>query len=288
MTDLAPGTTGQGADPGAVPGSTSASLSAPPPAAVAAPIAWLTDADEGTVGYVLNKGWQEPKQVLESYRNLEKLMGADRAGNTVILPKPDASPEEVGRFFDRLGRPADPAAYKIEVPKEGGDPEFAKGAAAKMHELGLSQKQGEALAAWWNEQAGGSMASAKQQAEQTFQADDQALRQQWGAAFTQELNKAQSAARALGVDEATIDNLQKSMGHKATMEFFNKIGNKIGESEFVSGQETRNFNAAMTPGQAIARIAELKADRNFVARYVSKDAEAVAEMARLHGFAYPE
>lgn len=276
MTDLAPGTPGQGAaDTGAT--------STPAPA-----IAWLGEADETTVGYVQNKGWQEPKQVLESYRNLEKLMGADRAGNTVILPKPDAPPEEFGKFYDRLGRPSDPQGYKIEVPKEGGDPEFAKAAAAKMHELGLSQKAGEELARWWNEQAGGTLASQKQQMEQAFQADDQALKAQWGAAFTQELNKAQQAARALGVDESMIDNFQKVMGHKATMEFFNKIGNKIGESDFVNGQETRNFNAAMTPGQAMARIAELKADKNFVARYVNKDAEAVAEMKRLHGFAYPE
>ena len=118
---------------------------APP---VAAPN-WLDGADEVTVGYVQNKGWEKPTQVLESYRNLEKLMGADRAGNTVILPKPDATPEEFGKFYDRLGRPSDAAGYKLQVP-QGGDPEFAKIAGNWFHESGLTAKQGEELAGRWN------------------------------------------------------------------------------------------------------------------------------------------
>lgn len=293
MTDQAPAAGGQGTEPGAA--SSSAALlnppagGAPPPPAgtTTTPISWLDGADETTVGYVQNKGWEKPAQVLDSYRNLEKLLGADKAGNAVVLPKPDAPQAEVDAFYNRLGRPSDPTGYKMSVP-EGGDPTFANEASAKMHELGLSQKQGEALAQWWNEKASTTQTMLQQQTDHAYQADDLALKANWGAAFQQNLSAAQQAARGLGLDAPTIDKLQAAMGHKGTMEFLHKIGSKMGESDFVTGAKTERFGSAMTPGQAKAEITTKMADKNFTARYLSKDAEAVAEMKRLHEFAYPE
>lgn len=252
-----------------------------------APVAWLGEADDLTTGYVQNKGWQSPSDAVKSYQNLEKLLGADRAGNTVILPKPDASTEELGAFYNRLGRPADAAGYKIEVP-DGGSKDFATAAAGKFHELGLSQKQGEALAAWWNETAGAQTAAAAAARASQFQADDAALKTAWGQAFQQNLVQAQQAVRGLGLDNAMIDKLSDAMGHKATMELLQKIGSKMGEDSFVAGDGKEPFGSALTPTQAKAKIAELMKDKNFTARYLNKDLEAKAEMERLHKFAYPE
>ena len=275
MTDQAPGPMdGQGTAP------------APDAPAPTTP-SWLEGADETTVGYVQNKGWSEPKQVLEGYRNLEKLLGADKANNAVILPKPDATPAEMDAFFNRMGRPADASGYKITVP-EGADPAFAKAAGEWFHKHGISQKAGEGISADWNAHISGLMEAQKQQAEQTFQADDLALKQTWGAAFQQNLIAAQAAARGLGLDAAKIDGLQQALGHKATMELLHQIGSKMGEAAFVTGEKTERFGAALTPGQAKASIQSHMQDKNFVARYLSKDAEAVAEMKRLHEFAYPE
>ena len=278
MTDLAPGAegaNGQGTEAGA-------GTPAPGPT-----IPWLEGADETLVGYVQNKGWSEPKQVLEGYRNLEKLLGADRAGNAVILPKPDASPQEMDAFFNRLGRPADAAGYKIEMP-EGADPAFAKQAGEWFHKHGVSQKAGEGISAEWNTHIKTLMETQKAQAEQAYAADDAALKSEWGAAFQQNLTQAQTAARGLGVAPEMIDQLSQTLGHKATMAFFQKIGAQMGEAEFVTGDKAPKFGSAMTPGQAKARIQELTRDKNFVSRYVSHDTEAVAEMKRLHAFAHPE
>lgn len=256
-----------------------------PPAPPSAPT-WLTGADEVTVGYVANKGWTEPKQVLEGYRNLEKLLGADKAGNAVVLPKPDATPEEQAAFFNRLGRPADAAGYKLDAIK-GSDPEFSKQAASWFHELGLTQKQGEALATKWNEHVGG-MSTASQEAQQAaFAADDAALKTSWGQAFAQNVAQAQVGMRAIGGPEM-VDKLSAAMGHKATMEFLQNIGSRMGEASFESGQTATKFGDALTPGEAKAKIAELRADKNFVARYIGKDAAAVAEMKRLHEYAFPD
>lgn len=282
---------GQGTTQTAAPAdSTAAQVAAPaattPPAA--APVAWLTGADETTVGYAQNKGWTEPKQVLESYRNLEKLLGADKAGNAVILPKPDATPEERAAFFNRLGRPADATGYKITVPEAGGSQEFATAAGAKFHELGLTAAQGEALSAWYNEQATGGQTQIQAQRTQQFDADNAALKTEWGAAHAQNVLAAQTAARGLGLDAATIDKLSDALGHKGTMQLLQKIGSKVGEAPFVSADSNQAFSGALTPGQAKDQIRTNMADKNFVSRYLSKDATAVSEMKRLHEYAYPE
>jgi len=295
MPDIAPAAGGQGSSSSALlaaPAAPAAPVAPPTPPTGGAPAvpsgpAWLPGVDEVTAGYVANKGWTEPRQVLDSYVNLEKLLGADRAGNTVILPKDGASAEEMASFYNKLGRPADPSGYKIEVP-EGAPKEFATAAAQKLHELGISKAAGEKLAEWWNGQAKGSQEQHQQAQLQAFQQDDQALKQEWGAAFTQNLTAAQAAVRGLGVTPEQIDQMQKSMGHKATMEFFQKIGSKMGEADFVSGNRSEPFGAALTPSQANAKIASLKGDKEFVARYLKKDSAAVAELTRLIAMANPE
>ena len=207
----------------------------------------------------------------------------------MILPKADATPEEMTAFFNRLGRPEKPDGYKIPVPEGVTDTSFAQAAAAKFHELGLNTKQGEALAQWWNDNAGAVQAQTQQQQQQAFTQDSQALAQEWGAAYNQNVGVARKAVQGLGLDAASIDKISGAIGHKATMELFQKIGSRVMEDSFVSGDGKSNgFGDAMTPGQAKAEIQALQSDKGFVSKYLSKDSEAVAKMTRLMKFAYPE
>ncbi len=274
------------------PVSTSAQMDGTAPAAsttptTAQPLPWLTGADETTLGYVRNKGWTDPAQVLDGYRNLEKLLGAERAGQTVVLPKEGADPKEWASIYDRMGRPTGPDGYKVELP-QGGDAKVQSAVLEKFHELGLTKSQGEALASWYN--GLGVQAAQEQQAQrvQQFQQEDADVRREWGTAFTQELAKAQAAARGLGLDAQTIDKLSDALGHKGTLQLLNKIGNRMGEDTFVSGDSNTQFGSAMTPAQAKAAIASRMADRDFVKQYTSGAAAARSEMERLHRYAYPD
>lgn len=258
----------------------------PQPTNNAAP-AWLSGADDLTVGYVQNKGWNDPKQVLEGYRNLEKLLGADKANNAVIIPKPDADGKEWDAVYNRLGRPEKPEGYKIPLP-ENTDPAFAHESASKFYELGLTQKQGEQLAAWYNDKASQGTAILQQQAAERLQQEDIAIRQEWGAAYQQNLTAAQTAVRGLGLDAERIESLSNAIGHKATMDLFYKIGSKLSEDSFVSGNGKESFSNIPTPGQAKAEIQAKTNDQNFITRYRSGDAAAVQEMQRLHAYAYPD
>lgn len=274
----------------AAPATASAQVT-PAPAAQqpTAAVPWLDGADDTTLGYVANKGWSEPKQVLDGYRNLEKLLGADKANNAVIIPKADADPKEWLAVYDRLGRPTGPDGYKVAVP-EGGDKNLQDGMLKVAHDLGLTKAQAEGLFGKFNETAVGQIAAQQAAKAAAFQADDAAIKQEWGNAYTQNLAAAQQAARGLGLDAATIDKMSEGIGHKATMQLLNKIGMKMGEPEFVAGDNTEKFSAALTPGQAKATIQAKMADKEWVQKYRTGGMQSAEfkEMQRLQAWANPE
>lgn len=255
------------------------------PAPVAHEFKWLGEADETRVGYVQNKGWKEPSQVLDSYIALEKTFGADKAGRTVILPGEKAEAAEINAFYDRLGRPAEASGYKVEVP-QGADPAFAEAAKVKFHELGLTAKQAEGLTAWNNEQVKSYQAGQTNQSAESFSRDSAALKTEWGAAHDQNVVTARAAKQAMGWDDARVDKISSAIGHKATMELLHHIGAKTGESEFV-GSTSANYGSALTPGQAKAEIQTLRQDKAFMAKVFSKDAEATSKWTKLHNYAFP-
>ena len=55
--------------------------------------AWLDAASMESVDFVRTKGWEDLDSVVRSYRNLESMLGNDRAGRTVTLPKDEADTE---------------------------------------------------------------------------------------------------------------------------------------------------------------------------------------------------
>lgn len=273
--------------PATPPAPTGEQVTAPLPTPTAPAPSWLTGADETTVGYVQNKGWTEPKQVLDGYRNLEKLLGADKAGNAIIIPKAEADAKEWGAVFDKLGRPTGPDGYKVTVP-EGGDKILHEATLGKFHELGLTKNQGENLLNWYNGEVSKLTQNMEAQRAADFQAQDSALKVEWGKAYVQNLAQAQAGARGLQLDNAAIDKLSDALGHKATMNLLQRVGAGLGEDNLVTGDNRAGFGNALTPGQAKSKIQELMADRGFVTRYQSGDAEAKREMTELHQYAYPE
>lgn len=256
------------------------------PVTPASPIAWLPSADEATVGYVQNKGWDDPSKLVSSYQNLEKLIGAERAGRTVTMPGDKAEPAEVEAFYNKLGRPAEASGYKLDVP-QGQPTEFADTAKKWFHEAGLTAKQAETVGKHWNEFIATKTAAAQQTQMEKAQLDQQALQKEWGAAHAQNLQLAQQTRANLGVSNEEVDGIAQTLGLKRTIELFHKLGQRTGEGDFVAGNGPTNFGSAITPAQAKAKIDALRADKSFAARYLKKDADAVAEMGRLHKLAYP-
>lgn len=246
---------------------------------------WYDSYGDDVKGLAQVKGWKDPADVVSSYANLEKLLGADKAGRGLVLPKDDADPSEWGQVYDKLGRPQSADEYKLPVP-EGDTGEFAKLAAGKFHELGLTAKQAEALAGWYNEQAGGIQAKQGEMMAQNAERELAELQQAWGKDYDANIEAGRRAARQFEVSEDMLTAIEGSIGTKAMLEMFSKIGKGLGEDSFVNGNQSNAFG--MSPEAARVRIGQLKADKEWAGKYLSGNADARAEMERLLKSAYPQ
>jgi hypothetical protein len=62
---------------------------------------WYSGLPEETRGLAEVKGWKSPADAIQSYANLEKMLGADKAGRGLVMPKEDADSTEWGQFYDK-------------------------------------------------------------------------------------------------------------------------------------------------------------------------------------------
>jgi hypothetical protein len=270
------------APPAAPPVAPPAAAPATPPAAP--PIAWLPEADELTIGYIQNKGWDTPAKAVDSYRNLEKTFGAEKAGRTVVVPAEGAEPAEWDAYYQKLGRPKDAAEYKLPVP-DGVPKEFAESASKWMHDAGLNPKQAQTIATKWNEHIAAEAQKVNETQAVARAADVEALKTGWGAAHDENLRIAQATRKALNVSDEEVDGIAAKIGLKRTIEMFHRLGQRTGEADFVSGIPAAS--GVMTPAQAKSRIAELRADKGWADRYVKGGLTEKNELMRLSKLASP-
>lgn len=281
MSEVSTGAVGALMDPAPAAPATPETPAAPTPAQSSGD--WTASFNDELKGYVQNKGFKDSAAVLESYRNMEKLIGEKE--KIVRVPDRDDDVEGWNAFHKRIGRPEKPEEYK--VPFE--DKEFGAFAQKTFHELGLSAKQGEALAAKLAEHQNATLSKITEEQTLRYQQDDSALKKEWGAAYEQNVGVARKAVANFGMTASQVDALEKALGYKGVMDFAYNLGKKIGEDQFVgSGQGGGTGFGKLSPAAAQERIQSLMKDPSFGKRYLEGDHAAVEEMNRLHGFARPE
>jgi hypothetical protein len=221
------------------------------------------------------RSWAESKglqngtleNVLGSYHNLEKLMGAEKAGRTVTMLGDDASQDEVNDFYGKLGRPKDAAGYGFQVP-EGDDGTFAKWAGDVFHDAGLTTKQASMISEKWGEYAGGIQQANEDKAHISSVDATAELKKEWGAAFDVKVAGIEVAANKLGMTDGELEGLHSAMGPVAAMKFVDSLNTKIGEHSFDSGEKvTPNHK---TPEQARQEMGELSMNKEFMDAWLDR------------------
>ena len=91
--------------------------------------------------FVGKKGWKDASSLVNSYRELEKMIG----GEKIPVPKDANDKAAWDVVLKRLGRPDAADGYGISK-REGADPEFAKFAESMFHEIGLPVHMAQAIA----------------------------------------------------------------------------------------------------------------------------------------------
>lgn len=248
---------------------------------------WYSSFDSDTQGYIQNKGWTGPKDILTSYQGLEKLRGVPE-DRLLKLPEKEDDPAWAG-IYDRLGRPKEAKDYDFKMPEKYGDPQMHEWSKKTFHELGLNKKQAAALNEKWNQFQSERIGGYEKTYQETLARQEVELKSKWGNAHDQNVGMAKSAVEALGIKPETIDKLEQAMGFSGVMELFHNIGSKTGEHKFVSGDGGGSGNnVQLTPDAAKNEIARLKQDQEFGKKYIGGDSEARTRMERLHKMAYPE
>lgn len=245
---------------------------------------WTHGLAEDQREFAQTKGWRSPGDMLASYRSLEGLLG----GEKLPLPKDEADREGYERLYKALGRPDAPEGYGIKAPK-GADGAFAGEAAKWFHEAGLSAKQGQALAEKWNAYAGAA-AEAEDRAFQLRSGQEMGeLKTEWGDRYGSNVELARRAASQFGLQPGEIGRLERALGSRRMVETLYRIGAGLGEHSFEAGEGRGGSGGfRLSPEAARARIAMLKSDKAWMARYLGGDAEAKSNMNRLQQAAYPD
>ena len=232
----------------------------------------------------------------KSYISAQEMVGQQR----LPLPPVDADSETMGKFYDSIGRPTgneeNGFGYTFDTPKElpegvVKDEKMEKYFRKSMHEAGLTQKQADQL---YNSQInymGEFVKHGKTQQESTEKEWDKSLRQDFGLAYTEQMEAANQAIEQFGSDDLrTYFNQSRIGNHPEMIKFAAKVGTMVMESGGM-GKGGRKGGSQLTPDQAKQEIANLQQSSDFMHRYNEAGAghiEAVEQMQRLHNAAYPE
>ena len=244
---------------------------------------WLGEAPDELHEFARANGYKGPADVLTNVRELQKYLGADKAGRGLVLPKDADDAEGWQQLYARLGRPEAPEGYGLDK-LEGADPTFAAEAAKTFHELGLNDRQAAKLAEWWGKAVTDRAAADDAGYLERAAGEMAELTREWGQAADANQEVARRGAQAFGFSAEELDKIERSIGTKALMQRFLEVGKKLGEDVLPGGRQAGH---ALTPATAQEQIAQKLNDREFMAKVRSGDPTAKGEMDRLYQAAYP-
>ena len=219
-------------------------------------------------GWAENKGFPGIEEALNSYHNLEKTFGADKAGRTVTLLGDDPAPEAFSEFYNKLGRPEKAEGYSFAAP-EGADDTFANAAKEMFHGAGVTEAQASKIVDWYEGQAGSTIEQSEEAQAEAVASAEAGLKKEWGAAYEQNMAATDAVAAKLGIPDDVLVGLNKAMGGLEATKWVHALNAKIGE-DTVDGGEGNVGDGLMTPQTAQTKLNELYGNKEFMDAWLDK------------------
>lgn len=241
------------------------------------------------IGFIQNKGWDDPVKPIQAYKNLEKFHGVP-ADQLIKLPKNFEDPGALDPVYDRLGRPASPDKYEIKLPEGVKVDEGRLKAAREVgHKLGLNTKQMQALAEFDANYMGEAMKAFEAERTQKMEADLKGLEKEWGTHFEERAELGRRFVRnslPAGIDkEATLSAIENAIGTALTLKLFANAGEKTMREHNVpdsSGDRPFGYTKEQAAADKKSLMDELKADKTRLINYNKGIGPDVEKMKRIN------
>jgi len=225
------------------------------------------------------------EELAKSYINAQSLIGRDK------IPMP-VTDEDWSNTYARLGRPEDAAGYEFNVPEGVQVNEERQGAFRELaYQIGLSQKQAEALMNFDFESQNAALDAYTTSQHQATEEAIGSLQKEWGNAFEQNVTIANRALSEFA-SESDIEFLQEAeingvkLGdHPVLIKLFNNVGKGMMESGKLEG---KGSDLVMTPDEVQAKQAQLMAHPAYTDRNHPEHKVINGEVQKLFKLQYPD
>ena len=243
---------------------------------------WLNESGEFTEGWLdrLPEDFKDSKQILGQFKNLDgalktlinqqKLLG--KKADAILVPKDDASPEEIAVFRAKIGVPENVDAYPTKPKDLPQGMEWNEGQAkefnALAHKLGITPAQAEQIMNFEAQRAAAQAQEAQVQQKAEFEQARKTLAEAWGERY--ETNKAVATrmAQSLGLDPNT-----KGLSDPAVVVALERAARMVSDDKIVSS----DVASTMQAGKARAMDIMTNAQNPLYAKYQKGD-KATADL----------
>ena len=229
------------------------------------------------------KGWSGPGDVLKSYVNLERQVGADK----VVLPAEDADLTEWDGW-SKLGTPENAEDYQLTAPEgyEAYSQELSDWFRGAAHEMKLPASMAQGLHDRFVEQQMAQIETAQNQRNDQQAEWEGELKKEYGNAFDQRVEAAKRAVREYGsieLEQLLADSGLGSNPH--VVRAFVKAGIALGSGPvFKDGETSGQFGT--TPAMAKEQIAALRGHPGYFDPTHPEHGALKNKMQRLSELAY--
>lgn len=200
----------------------------------------------------------------------------------LILPKDDASAEQVREAMTAIGCPETAEAYDLGdfKPPEGlpWDDSVVKEMLPAFHKAGLTSQQARIVVDEFASQNAARMGTLATMSTDVEKAWGEEIRQEFGQALPVKIEAAQKAFRAATegneevakeLSEARLPSGGRLGEHPGFVKMMAQIGERMGESDIPGGKGGRV--GARTPAEAEARLTSLRSDKEWMERWANPE-----------------
>lgn len=203
--------------------------------------------------------FNEVGELAKSYKNLEAMMGADKA-DLFRIPKDG----DLGEIYNRLGRPDEASGYKSEAfqnekVQKFFDEEKANQYKELFHQHGASQELYDALMQKYVSEFSGDIDRLSEEQNERIADNHKKVRELLGDAHDSRIAMIDSLFEKYGGEEfaAVVDRHPEVFSDPAVVKLFAEIAPQFAEDVGFKGGERAN-SSGLTPSEINMKIAELE------------------------------